>query len=169
VGGNKGSIYSGNTLTGTFKQTDVDLPIDVSLALHAAGVTADRELKNAITDAVIGAVGGVALSAAGVAIAKATTIGVENLPLLRQVSKFISNNTLKHIVNQGHLAEFRQLAPGMSADDIARLGIEVAETGRQVIGKTQAFQRMMNIGGEWVTVRVWLTEQNTIRSVYILK
>ncbi len=153
---------------GTYWQTDVDLPFDVSMALRAAGQTADRELKNAMKDAAISALGGVALSAAGVAITRATTIGVENLPLLRQVSRFLSNNTLKHIVNQGHLAEFQKLLPGISAEEVAQLGIEVAETGRQVLGKTQAFERSMNIGGQWVTVRVWVTAQNTVRSVYIL-
>jgi RHS repeat-associated protein len=152
---------------GTYWQTDVDLPFDVSMALRAAGQTADRELKSAIKDVGYSVAGGLALSAASVAITKLTTIGLENLPLLRQISKVVSKGNLNHIVNEGHLAEFQRLAPGTTLDDVVNVGIEVAQTGRQI--KPNVFIRSMQIGGEWVTVRVFVNSNNAIRTVYIVK
>jgi len=109
-GGSSGSIYAGNTLSGTFTQTDVDLDPGVAMALHAAGQTADREVKAFVRDVAIAAVTGPLLGETVGAITK----GLENVPLLRQVSSAISNNTIKHLVNQGHLAEFQKLIPGIS-------------------------------------------------------
>jgi RHS repeat-associated protein len=55
VGGSKGGIYAKNddgsrTYIGSFKQTEVDLDLMVAMALHSAGVTADREGKQFMRD-----------------------------------------------------------------------------------------------------------------------
>jgi hypothetical protein len=96
-GGSSGSIYAGDALSGTFRQTDVDLDPGVAQALHAAGVVADREVKKFARDVAITAATGVVFSGAAAAVAKIGSAVPENLPLLRQVSEVVSKGNLKHI------------------------------------------------------------------------
>lgn len=162
-GGSSGEVYAGRTLSGTFAQNDVDVHPGVAMALHAAGVTADRELKNFVRGVAITAATGPLLGAAAGALTK----GTANLSLLRQVSRLASNSTVKHLVNRGHIAEFQKLDPALNVDGVIKLGIEVAETGSQVSGS--AFVKTMQIGGKEVTVRSVLNSNNAIRSVHILQ
>jgi RHS repeat-associated protein len=165
-GGSSGSIYAGDALSGTFRQTDVDLDPGVAQALHAAGVVADREVKKFARDVAITAATGVVFSGAAAAVAKIGSAVPENLPLLRQVSEVVSKGNLKHIL-QRHLGRFQELNPGMTADDIVSLGIDVAQTGKQVAGN--AFVKTVEIGGKEVTVRAILNPNNGLRSVHVLE
>jgi hypothetical protein len=55
----------------------------------------------------------------------------------------------------------------MTADDIVSLGIDVAQTGKQVAGN--AFVKTVEIGGKEVTVRAILNPNNGLRSVHVLE
>jgi RHS repeat-associated protein len=87
--------------------------------------------------------------------------------VLRQINKSISKNTIKHIVNRGHLAEFQRLSPSLSIDDVTQIGIKVAETGRKV--GTNTFVKTMEIGGKQVTVKSVVNANNALRSVYVVQ
>ncbi|MBL8233526.1 MAG: RHS repeat-associated core domain-containing protein, partial [Bryobacterales bacterium] len=162
-GGSAGSIYAGRTLSGTFTQTDVDIDPGVAMVLYAAGVTADREVKNFARAILITAATGPLLGTAAGTLTKITA----NLPLLRQVSRLVSNNTFKHLVNRGHVADFQKLDPTLTVDGVIKIGIEVAETGSQVAGN--AFVKAVQVGGKEVTVRSVLNSNNAIRTVHILE
>lgn len=132
-------------------------------ALITGTQTAEVLIKDAAKQMAMNAVAGAVVGP----LASRLLPAVENLPLLRQVSRVISNNTVKHLINRGHLAEFQKLVPGTTVDGVIQIGIDVAETGSQVAGNT--FVKTVQIGGQEVTVRAVLNSNNAIRSVHILE
>lgn len=132
-------------------------------ALITGTQTAEVLIKDAAKQMAVNAVAGAVVGP----LASKLVPALENLPLLRQVSRVVSNNTVKHLINRGHLAEFQKLVPGMTVDGVIQLGIDVAETGSQVAGN--AFVKTVQIGGQEVTVRTVLNPYNAIRSVHILQ
>jgi hypothetical protein len=84
-----------------------------------------------------------------------------------QVSKAISNNTIKHITNRGHLAEFQRLDPSLTLNDVIKIGHDVAETGTQE--GVRQFVKTMQIGQQEVTVRAILNSNNALRSVFLVR
>jgi RHS repeat-associated protein len=170
VGGSKGAIYAKNqdgskTYIGSFKQTEVDLDPMVAMALHSAGVAADREVKQFMKDTATTALAGVVFTPATAAVSRLASAGPEVQPLLRAVDFTMSRGNVKHMSK--HLAEFQKISPGMTFEGMVNLGVEVVHTGRQVAGK--AFAKTVEIGGREVTVRAVLDGANKLRSVHILQ
>jgi len=97
--------------------------------------------------------------------ATALAPAAEGLPLLRQVSQVLSNNSLKHIAK--HLDEFQKLDSSITMNKLVDIGTNVAQTGSQVAGN--AFAKTVKVGGREVTVRAVLNSNNALRSVHILQ
>ncbi len=166
---NNGSLYhydsNGSRVNdGTYNQTDVDIDPAAASALHTAGVQSSAQLNPFMRDAATTAAGGLVFSGVAAAVTELAP-AAEGLPLLRQVSKVLSNNSLKHIAK--HLDEFQKLDPFLTMNNIVDIGTDVAQTGSQVAGN--AFVKTVQIGGKEVTVRAVLNSNNALRSVHILQ
>jgi RHS repeat-associated protein len=158
---------NGNTVVdGTYRQTDVDIDQSLAIGLHNAGVQSSAALNSFMKDAAMNAARGFVLAGAGIAVSELWP-AAENLPLLRQVSRVLTNNSLKHLVNQGHLAEFQALDSSLTLNNVVDMGINVAETGTQIGTKT--FVKIVTIGGQEVEVKAVLNSNNGLRSVYPLR
>ena len=151
---------------GTYQQTDVDIDPSLAMGLHNAGVQSSAFVNSFMKDMAVNAVGGFVLAGAGTAISELWP-GIENLPLLRQVSRIPSNNTLKHIVNQGHLSQFQASDPSLTLNSVVDIGINVAETGTKI--GTNTFVKTMTIGGQQIEVKAVLNPNNGLRSVFPMR
>ncbi len=164
-----GSLYhydsNGNRVNdGTYRQTDVDIDPIVASAFHIAGAQSNAQLNAFIRDAAMTAAGGLVFSEATAAIMQLAP-ATENLPLLRQFSRVLSNNSLKHIVK--HLDEFQKLDPSMTMNKLVDIGTDVVQTGSQIGGS--AFTKTVQIGGHQVMVRAVVNNNHALRSIHILQ
>jgi len=85
-GGNRGSIFAGNTLSGTFRQTDVDLTSDLFVAV-ASGAQRAAPVVNALATATVGFV---AVATGAEIVGLAADSGVTLIPGLAPTEEYTS-------------------------------------------------------------------------------
>ncbi|MCA9166627.1 MAG: VCBS repeat-containing protein [Planctomycetales bacterium] len=82
--------------------------------------------------------------------------------------KSMSGGNRKHSIK--HLEEFQELDPNITADDLRRLGANIAANKanlKDANAKQKAFQQVVNIGGSNVNVRVILDRKGSLHGIHI--
>jgi RHS repeat-associated protein len=166
--GNINAFVNGQWVNaGTYAQTDVDLPPGVGMALHAAGATADAEIKKFARDVAIGVstglVAGVVIGAAAEGIeALPRVLPFKNTDLIQRVSRALTRigQGAKMYSRDGIPFQNREgLLPGQGPGYYTEYTVEPAAGGagrgaeRLVLGKGGEVYYTPNHYGSFVRVQ----------------